>query len=58
MSSHDLTATVESICKRFGLDEKMVQGYVTFLISMVEILEQQENNERIFVTDRWFETKN
>ena len=57
MSSHGLTASIESICKRFGLDEKIVQKYVTFLINMGEILEQQENNERIFVTDRWFETK-
>ena len=57
MSSHGLTASIESICKRFGLDEKIVQGYVTFLINMGEILELQENNERIFVTDRWFLTK-
>ena len=57
MSSHGLTASIESICKRFGLDEKTVQRYVTFLINMGEILEQQENNERIFVTDRWFLTK-
>ena len=57
MSSHGLTATRESICKRFGLDERTVQRYVTFLINMGEILEQQEKNERTFVTDRWFLTK-
>ena len=52
MSSHGLTASIESICKRFGLDERTAQRYVTFLIDLGEILEQQENNERRFVTDR------
>jgi len=57
MSSHGLSASIESICKRFGLDERTVQRYVTFLIDVGEMLVIQENNERIFVTYRWFETK-
>ena len=57
MSSHCLTASVKSICERFGLDERVVESYVLFLINMGEILELQGNNERIFVTDKWFLTK-
>ena len=57
MSSHGLSASIESICKRFGFDDRTVQKYVAFLINLGEILELQENNERIFVTDRWFLTK-
>jgi hypothetical protein len=57
MSSHHLVATTELICKRFGLEEKIVQQYVTFLIRVGEIQELQQNDESVFVTDKWFETK-
>ena len=57
MSSHHLTATITLICKRFGLDERIVEKYVTFLINMGEIVELQKNDERNFVTHRWFFTK-
>lgn len=57
MSSHHLTATIESISKRFGLEEKMSQKYIKFLINMGEITELEEENEKGFVTDKWFLTK-
>lgn len=56
MSSHHLTATIESISKRFGLEDKISQKYVTFLISMGEISELEEEPKG-FVTDKWFMTK-
>jgi predicted transcriptional regulator len=54
MSSHGLSVSIESICKRFVFDERLVKKYINFLISMGEIVEQEENNKIIFVTEKWF----
>jgi hypothetical protein len=57
MSSHHLVATIDLICKRFGLEEIIVQKYVTFLIGVGEIQGLMQNDEIVFVTEKWFETK-
>jgi hypothetical protein len=57
MSSHHLVATNELICKRFGLEERIVQNYVAFLIGVGEIQELEQDEEIVFVTEKWFLTK-